>query len=114
MNRLVMPGSLAVLWAALAVGQTVPPSLTSQHALVDQYCSACHNDKLQSGGINLGRLDLAHPDKNADLAEKAIRKLRAGLMPPAGLPRPDQGGLNRFVTALETQIDQAAVSHPNA
>src|SRR5579864_8202552 len=113
MQSIVMPFGMAILSAALAFPQAVPSSLAARHALVDQYCSACHNDKLKSGGVTLTKLDLAHPDQSAELAEKAIRKVRAGLMPPAGMPRPDQAAVNAFATALETEIDRAALTHPN-
>ena len=65
--------------ATAAVAQTrAPPSRT----LVNQYCAGCHNDKLKSGGFSLAKLDLAHPEQNAEQAEKVIRKVRAGMMPP--------------------------------
>jgi cytochrome c551/c552 len=82
-------------------------------ALVNQYCAGCHNDKLKSGGFSWTKLDLAHPELNADQAEKVIRKVRAGLMPPAGLPRPDSATMKAFAASLETSIDQAAALHPN-
>jgi hypothetical protein len=82
-------------------------------ALVNQYCTYCHNDKLKSGGMTLTKLDFAHPEQHAELAEKAIRKVRAGLMPPPGVPRPAGAAMNQFATSLETAIDQAAALHPN-
>ena len=95
--------------------QPVPqqPVPMLQRALVDQYCTYCHNDKLKSGGMTLTKLDPAHPEQNAELAEKAIRKVRAGLMPPPGMPRPDGARMKQFATSLETAIDQAAALHPN-
>ena len=42
-----------------------------------------------------------------------IRKLRAGMMPPPGVRRPDADVLNAFVTSLETKVDAAAALHPN-
>src|SRR5437016_3878564 len=51
-------------------------------ALVATYCAGCHNDRTKSGGMTLTALDVAHPESNAELAEKVIRKLRGGLMPP--------------------------------
>jgi hypothetical protein len=104
---------MAILSAALAFLQAAPPSTASQHALVDQYCSACHNNQLKSGAVSLTKLDLAHPDQSAELAEKAIRKVRTGLMPPAGMPRPDQTAVNAFATSLEMEIDRASAAHPN-
>jgi len=41
-----------------------------------------------------------------------IRKVRAGLMPPPGLPR-DTAALKAFASSLANSIDQAAAGHPN-
>jgi hypothetical protein len=100
---------------ATAWGQTAAPAsaLVSGRALVQQYCSGCHNESLKSGGMSLTRLNLAHPDQSAELAEKVIRKLRTGLMPPPGLPRPGAPAVKAFVATLETGIDRAATIHPN-
>src|SRR5215813_14420924 len=70
-----------------AGANTLP--VDAQNALVAQYCTSCHNDKTRSGGMTLTSLNLAHPDQNPELAEKVIRKLRAGMMPPPGAKRPD-------------------------
>ena len=108
-------GRMAILSAAVAYGQIAPkaPSAAPRRPLADQYCVGCHNDKLKSGNMTLTKLDLAHPGQNAELAEKVIRKLRAGMMPPAGLPRPNAAASKLFLTSLETGIDQAAALHPN-
>jgi hypothetical protein len=50
---------------------------------------------------------------HADVWEKVIRKLRAGMMPPAGVPRPDDTSRRSLVSSLETTLDAAARSHPN-
>src|SRR5262249_59055414 len=64
--------------------------LEEQNALVKQYCSGCHNDSVKSGGMTLTTLELAHLDRNPELAEKVIRKLKTGLMPPSTVTkRPD-------------------------
>src|SRR2546422_2650019 len=82
-------------------------SVDSQRALVNQYCVGCHNDKLKSGGFSWTQVDLAHPEQKAELIEKVIRKIRAGMMPPAKARRPDSETAKGFATALETEIDQA-------
>ena len=87
--------------------------LESQSALVNQYCTGCHNDKTKSGGMTLANLDLAHTEKNAELAEKIIRKLRAGMMPPPGAKRPEAETSQAFAASLESAIDKAAAAHPN-
>jgi len=96
---------LLIVWAAVVCGQTT--------SLVNQNCAGCHSNEVKSGGLALSQLDLAHPDKNAELAEKVIHKLRAGMMPPPGMPRPDSAALKAFATSLETAVDQAAAAHPN-
>jgi mono/diheme cytochrome c family protein len=81
-------GTGFVLLTLAALGQGGGTSVESQRALVDGYCSACHNDDTKSGGFSFTELDLSRPDKNAEQAERVIRKIRAGMMPPAGAPRP--------------------------
>jgi Protein of unknown function (DUF1592)/Protein of unknown function (DUF1588)/Protein of unknown function (DUF1585)/Protein of unknown function (DUF1595)/Protein of unknown function (DUF1587) len=94
-----------------SVSSTMP--VDAQNALVAQYCATCHNDKTRSGGMTLTSLNLAHPDQNPELAEKVIRKLRAGMMPPPGAKRPDIETSRAFATALENAIDKVAALHPN-
>ena len=45
--------------------------------------------------------------------EKALRKLRGGMMPPQGMPRPAQSNIDALVSFLETSIDSAALAKPN-
>jgi hypothetical protein len=73
-----------------------------QRALVDQYCVGCHSERMKAGGLVLAGLNL---DDNAEVAEKVIRKLRGGLMPPAGNRRPDSQSVSAFVSSLEKEID---------
>jgi len=113
--RLVFAVCTALSAAAAAWGQTAPqpPSLAAGRAVIKQHCSGCHNESLKSGGMSLTRLDLARPAQSAELAEEVIRKLRAGLMPPPGLPRPSPLAVKALVATLESGIDRAAAVHPN-
>src|SRR6202011_5322975 len=52
-------------------------------------------------------------DQNAELAEKVIRKVRAGIMPPPGRPRPNTPAIKAFAASLESTIDQVAAREPN-
>jgi hypothetical protein len=90
----------------------------SQTALVKQYCATCHNDrnKNNAGGLTLQGFDAAkvgHDAGVAEVAEKMIRKLRAGMMPPAGSRRPDPSTIMAFTSSMETRLDQAATLDPN-
>ncbi|HZR26384.1 MAG TPA: DUF1592 domain-containing protein [Vicinamibacterales bacterium] len=89
------------------------PAADAQATLIKQYCVTCHNDKMKTGGLTLASFDPAHPDQNADTAEKVIRKLRLGMMPPPQARRPDAALLNNLATSLETKIDTFAALHPN-
>ncbi|HEV3141715.1 MAG TPA: DUF1592 domain-containing protein, partial [Vicinamibacterales bacterium] len=57
--------------------------------------------------------DAAHATEHADVAEAMIKKLRAGMMPPPGVRRPDAAAVASLVTALETRLDAAAALNPN-
>jgi len=101
---------------AMAVAHKTPaPAAEPQADLVKQYCVGCHNDKGKdrAGGLTLASFDAAHADQGADVAEKMIRKLRLGMMPPPGARRPDAAVLTQFATTLEATIDTASTLKPN-
>jgi mono/diheme cytochrome c family protein len=89
----------------------LPPDVTAQRALVDKYCVTCHNAKAMTGNLALDKLDLAHLGDHAEIGEKVVRKLRAGMMPPTGMPRPDAATLNGLVTWMESELDRSAVTY---
>jgi mono/diheme cytochrome c family protein len=82
-----------------------PAGASPQQALVNQYCLTCHSDRVKAGGLALSELDLAAPHQHAEIAERVIRKLRGGSMPPAGAKRPERQALASFVTWLESEVD---------
>ena len=77
------------------------------------YCITCHNDRLQTAGLSLDRLDLADVSGNAEILEKVVRKLQSGQMPPEGRPRPDAATIGEFTFSLENALDRAAATRPN-
>src|SRR3954467_3263 len=81
--------------------------------LPKQYCIGCHSDKGKAGGLSLVAFDPARADQQADVAEKVIRKLRLGMMPPPGARRPGADVLTQFAASLETKVDAAAAVRPN-
>jgi hypothetical protein len=91
-------------------GSPIPSSV---QPVLDQYCVTCHNERLKTGGL---ALDALKPDRiaaDAETWEKVVRKVRAGLMPPAGARRPDRGSLDAFAAAIEGTIDHVAANNPN-
>ncbi|MEP7306876.1 MAG: DUF1592 domain-containing protein [Acidobacteriota bacterium] len=85
----------------------------SQRALINRYCVTCHSDALKTGGLTLAKVDVDHPAVDAEVWEKVFRKLRAGLMPPAGAPRPDRATLDTLRRTLEAAVDRAALDQPH-
>src|SRR5687768_483347 len=107
--------AVVVMSAGNAGAQPAPvPSHASHQALVNKYCATCHNDKMLAGGFAWSRIDLADPARNAEAAEKVIRRLRAGLMPPPGVPRPDPASSKALVAHLEDEIDRNSSARPHA
>ena len=90
------------------------PAASPSRALLDRYCVTCHNERLQTAGLALDRVDLAQVAVNAEVLEKVVHKLRSGQMPPEGRPRPDEAAVDAFATALETALDRAAAERPNS
>ena len=68
-----------------------PASTVQPEALVQQYCVTCHNQRLKTGNLALDGAELSNIPSTAETWEKVTRKVRAGLMPPAGVPRPAPG-----------------------
>ncbi|MEO8679635.1 MAG: DUF1592 domain-containing protein [Vicinamibacterales bacterium] len=103
---------------AMAVGHSPAPVAEAQTALVKQYCTSCHNDrgKERAGNLSLASFDAAQVGRNplfSETAEKMIRKLRLGMMPPAGTRRPDAATIDAFAASMESRLDQAAAVNPN-
>ncbi|MGA7236984.1 MAG: DUF1592 domain-containing protein [Bryobacteraceae bacterium] len=117
MKKVLTVGPSLLLFAVFSHAQThpQPPFATeaSQRAFLNQYCGYCHNDQTKTGGMSLSKLDLVHIAKNGDLPEKMIKKVRVGLMPPPGMPRPKPAVMNAFAASLENAIDREAALHPD-
>ncbi len=62
----------------------------------------------------LDKIDFTNLGGGAETWEKAVRKVRVGMMPPQGMPQPDEATRARLVvSALTTRSMRAAVAHPN-
>src|SRR6266566_6377502 len=81
---------------------------TAERALLDQYCVTCHNDRTKRANLSLEKLDLTTVGDNPQLWEKVVRKLRAGVMPPPGMRRPELTAYTGLTEWLEGQIDRKA------
>jgi mono/diheme cytochrome c family protein len=92
-------------------------SAAQYRAVLDKYCVTCHNERAKVGGLMLDKVDLSNipagAPGDADVLEKVVRKVRVGMMPPQGAPRPDPGTQHALVAWLTAELDRAALARPN-
>jgi hypothetical protein len=135
MKRLAIPllvagtfGSVLSLRAVVPAAEEAPavPSAVASHAVaaapmsydaqneaIQKFCVTCHNDMISRGNLSLASFDAAKATEKAELAEKIVRKLRTGMMPPKeAKQKPDMATRMALVTALETTLDSASAT-PN-
>ena len=90
-----------------------PSAISELNEVIQDTCVTCHNDITLLGNLSLAEFDVSAAAEHADVAEKVIRKLRAGMMPPPGIPRPEGDILPNIAKTLEDTIDKAALVNPN-
>src|SRR5690554_1035880 len=104
-------GALAVVFGSLAsqagLGQHV------DWEILDQYCLDCHNLDDFAGGTAFDLLSRDNLTADADIWELTIRKVRTGMMPPSGHPRPSRAVLDDFTQGLANGLDEEYDSAPN-
>ena len=99
--------------SAVALENLEPPQ-----AFLQQYCIECHNSTDTSAaalfaGLFFDKVDVMNVAENRETWEKVVRKLGAGMMPPAVKPRPDAVAERNFLGYLETELDGLAAAQPN-
>jgi len=125
-NRsLLLAALVGAIWLAPAAGiESVPAAQTATPpqgasspaeyvAIVNKYCVTCHNERAKTGGLALDTIDFSNLAGRADVWEKAIRKVRVGMMPPQGATQPDASTRARLVAWLADAMDHAAAAAPN-
>jgi hypothetical protein len=79
--------------------KTVQPVLTKT-------CSPCHNERMASGGLNIAGFTKASSlASDRDGWSRIVAKLKAGEMPPKGIPRPKE--LDAAIEFVQAEIDKA-------
>jgi mono/diheme cytochrome c family protein len=114
-SRIAIAAIVAALVATSAPVRTEgqPSGQSDARAVVQRYCVTCHNTRTKAGGLLLDQLDAGQPEQHPEIFEKVVRKLRTGMMPPSGAPRPDRATLDRLASTVETALDRAAALAPN-
>jgi hypothetical protein len=98
--------------AAAATPQLVKTA-ADERAMLDRYCVMCHNERAKASmdsarKLQLDDLDPANVAKDGAKWELVVRKMRAGMMPPAGVRRPDAEGYDSMISFLENELDKSA------
>src|SRR5579872_5678581 len=109
MKRIIYTSAFLFLGATLALSQTSartsPGGPDQQRAMLNTYCVGCHNARAKVGGLALDGLNLQAAAEDAQVWEKALRKLRGHLMPPPGSPQPPQKDVDSFVAWMENTLN---------
>ena len=120
-NRLLIVGALwlgavtGVFPQSAGSGATNPaaPPVSAPRDVIATYCTSCHNQRLKTAGLTLDSINVDDVAGSAEIWEKVVRKVRGGLMPPAGARQPDAPTRDAFVTSIEAELDRAWAAHPN-
>jgi hypothetical protein len=96
-----------------AAGSVPSTTKSPQRAMLDQYCITCHNVDDNVAGLHLDELSLDRIPESAVTWEKVVMKLRGGMMPPLGQPKPDKAAVDGMISLLETSLDRAGLAKPN-
>ena len=106
----VSGGSLSASPAEPGIAALTAPNYS---AIIEEYCLECHDEKPKKNTLTLAGFDVGKADQRPEIAEKIIRKLRAGLMPPKRATQPSAASRMALVEALETRLDRVAAAKPN-
>jgi mono/diheme cytochrome c family protein len=110
------PGQVSGAAAAVPAAHPSTPTsapVTPQAAVVNRYCIGCHNARTKSGNLSFADVDLTNASANPEVWERVLRKVGAGMMPPAGMPRPDEATMNGFLASLSGDLDRTFDKNPN-
>src|SRR5687768_5005053 len=106
------PARVAGSPAAVTAAPQTARSTETPRALLDRYCVTCHSDRVKTANLSLQGLDLTKVADDAEVWEKVIRKMRAGVMPPPDLPRPPRAEYEGLRDWLKAEIDRSAAARP--
>jgi mono/diheme cytochrome c family protein len=125
MGTRILAGCAVIVLSVLGLSGQAPkpagPALIAtaegEKAFLTQSCITCHSTAQKARGyepalrLTLDNLDPAHVEKDPETWEKVVRKVRAGMMPPSGMPRPNPQVFESAIVYLENELDKTAKSH---
>ena len=100
--------------AAAAPASPHGAPLDANWKMLESYCLECHNTTDWAGNIAFDTMTPADAADDAEIWEKAVRKMRGALMPPPGKKQPDEATRVQFISTMESFLDHSAVDRPHA
>ena len=107
------PGTAAAPIAQPHAASHAQGSVSANWHVLEDYCEKCHNTTDWAGGVAFDTMSPDSVPADAEIWEKAVRKLRGTMMPPPGKAQPDAATRHALLLSLERELDQAAAAHPN-
>ncbi len=96
--------------AAFSHGAVAQRSSVDSGALIEKYCTGCHNGEDFAGGLDLQTANAHTLAEKPEVGEKLIKRLRADMMPPVGKERPSYDTVQELARVLEQSIDKRAAA----
>lgn len=110
--------ALPASWSAPAAqtGAPAASAAASHRTTFERYCLTCHTTRQKERGvvpIALDTLDMSRVSADAAIWEKVVLKMRAGVMPPSGAPRPEKAVHDGLASWLEGELDRSWAANPD-
>ena len=99
--------------AAQPAATQLATTADQEKALLTQYCSTCHSERVRATmdsarKLAVDTLDVNNLHRDGKTWELVIRKMRAGMMPPPGVRRPEPAVYESMISYLENEIDRTS------
>lgn len=114
--RLAVSGACFVV-LAISPRAAESPAVNHFHKqiqpLLNEYCSDCHMDGAKKGNVAFDEFKDGELVANRDLWFKALKNVRAGLMPPAKKPRPSADEIQKLAAFVKTDVFAIDPANPD-
>jgi mono/diheme cytochrome c family protein len=102
---LTLIAGLGTCFAASAASAPKGADPHSQWKLIETYCFDCHNTEDWAGSVAFDTMSVDTIPEEAKVWETTVKKLKGGLMPPAGSAQPSREEALQLASFLETTLD---------
>ena len=99
----------SVAWIQTLSGQ-VPSFPDEVRPVLAKNCFSCHNQKLSTANLNLEAFqDDISASKHPEVWDKVLTRVKAGQMPPAGMPPLPKTDIAALTTWIDSLLSRSAV-----